>query len=120
MGLRYRFRRWAEDTIGSTEAATVRGWFLEQGLDAPRQTWRKFLTTTPKSCQFATWVEICEVTGEPLETFIQIVPSGRRATKGRFRATKSKTKPKPATAPKKAAPALPPRPSEFAARRNDG
>jgi len=120
--LRYTLRPWAERTIGSSEPARVRDWFLARGLDAPRQTWRKLLQDAPRSVHLATWVEICEAADEPLVAFLQIIPSGRCKPKARFRPGK-----KPARRPRAAAVtpaskpvALPPRPSEFFRRLGDG
>jgi hypothetical protein len=120
MALRYLFPRWAAQTIGSTEPRKVRAWFLERGLDAPRQTWRKFLQEPPRSCHLATWIEICEASGEQLDAFVQIIPSGRCKPKPRFRPTKTmKRRPKPVAKAIRTAAAAPPRPSEFFRRQND-
>jgi hypothetical protein len=120
MALRYLFPTWAERTIGSAEPRKVRAWFLERGLDAPRQTWRKFLKGTPPTIQLSTWTEICEASGERLDAFVQIIPSGTCKPKPRFRPTK-KTRRKASAKPnpKSTRPALPPRPSEFFGRRGD-
>ena len=112
MGLIWLFPAWAERTIGSTRPRDVRAWFLARGLDIPRQTWRKFLAShPPASCVYASWVEICEAAQEPLESFVQIRPSGRKP-KPRLQGRKPRPR-KPTPKPKPTGPALPPRPSAF-------
>jgi hypothetical protein len=77
MATRYLFRSWARTTIGSTQPAAAQRWFADRGLNLSRETYRKFLSPRPPaSLMLSTWERICEASGEPLSTFVEVKPSG--------------------------------------------
>lgn len=75
------FREWCERVIGSTSPSAVRDYFGARGLHHSRQAWAKRLRPHLNQVALAHWLDICEVTGEPLGQFIDYRPSGgpRRA-----------------------------------------
>jgi hypothetical protein len=119
MAFHYLFPAWAERTIGSSRPGDVRAWFLDAGLDIPRQTWRKFLASEPPpSVVWSTWIEICEAAGEPFSAFFEYTHTGRRP-KPRLQGRKARPRKRKAT-PKPTRPALPPRPLDFFGGRHGG
>lgn len=77
----YLFPTWAERTLGTRRPAAVARYFRERGFEQSREGWRKLLSSEPKSISIATWATICEITGQPLSSFIDYAPTGRATLK---------------------------------------
>lgn len=100
MTVHYRFRSWAHQHIGSDRPTEVKRWFDARGLVHPAEFWRGLLHARPKpSFVLATWGPICDTTGLPLSSFIELEPSE----------TPPPVRPRPPRR-RKSKPAAPPRP----------
>jgi len=107
MTVRYRFRNWAREQVGSDRPAEVKRWFDARGVVREREFWRGLLKRKPKaSFVLSTWGPICDAAGLPLSTFIEIEPSDT-PTPVRPRPPHRKSKPAPVSRPQ------PPRPRDY-------
>jgi hypothetical protein len=109
----YLFPSWARETVGSTRPAYVQRWFASRGLNLTRETWRKFLgPRPPASVVLKTWERICEASGEPLSTFVEVKPTGPAPEPVPLPppASKPKLEPQKPDAPQRPAP---PSPADF-------
>jgi hypothetical protein len=94
------FPKWCRQHIPPGSPAAVQKWFAARGLEMTREGWRKLLRPHLSEVRASTWIPICEVTREPLRTFIDYEPCGRPIRRPAKRRVKPKTAP-PSTEPPK-------------------
>lgn len=89
------FPRWCRHYIPPGSPAAVQKWFAARGFEMTREGWRKLLQPQLLQIRLSTWIPICEITGQPLRTFIDYEPTGRPIRKVHVKTAKPKPVPKP-------------------------
>ncbi len=77
----YGFPAWCKENVpAGTRPTAVQAYFARRGLRLSREAWRKLLRPTPAAIRLSTWTRICDVTSQPLETFLRYQPDDRPQT----------------------------------------